>query len=331
MNHPKDMLNERIQYLDVARGMTILMIVAFHVLGETILIYHHFVATMGLQVFLFVTGYFFRRFDWKNNFKKLVIPYILLLITVRCYWDIRMHCGYTTQIADVAKQIILGYTIDDMWLGNGFFVGISWFFPLLFVTKLLYSLICKLTKQNELSKGVFCLALSCVGVIFGQKGMKLPWSIDVAMATLPFLYLGEVARIHAEKFQVLCKNICVMLVSFVAWGLLVYYFGISEMATRSYPQGMTFLMSSSFAMLAVFCLACCINHHLPQIGRFFAVIGKYSFVVLCAHILDKSCIIHAADISIYWLVLEEILIAIVPVGIICVIKEIRKRKKDECK
>ena len=36
----------RIEYLDIARGMTILMIVSFHVLGETILVYHHFVDTM---------------------------------------------------------------------------------------------------------------------------------------------------------------------------------------------------------------------------------------------------------------------------------------------
>ena len=121
-----------------------------------------------------------------------------------------------------------------------------------------------------------------------------------------------------------------MFVSFVAWGLLIYYFGISEMATRSYPQGMTFIMSSSFAMLVVFCLAYLINDYLPQIGRILAFIGKYSFVVLCAHIVDKSCIVHAEHISIYWLVLEELLIALLPVGIVYVVKAVRKRKKDEC-
>ena len=38
----------RVEYLDVARGMTMMMIVVFHVLGETNLIYHRFVVTMGL-------------------------------------------------------------------------------------------------------------------------------------------------------------------------------------------------------------------------------------------------------------------------------------------
>ena len=72
----------RIEYLDIARGMTILMIVSFHVLGETILVYHHFVDTMGLQVFLFVSGYFYKKFDLWKNIKKLVIPYMLLLTVV---------------------------------------------------------------------------------------------------------------------------------------------------------------------------------------------------------------------------------------------------------
>ena len=91
----------RVEYLDVARGMTMMMIVVFHVLGETNLIYHRFVVTMGLQVFLFVSGFFFRRFDVKKNLQKLVLPYALLLVTVRVYWDIMLHMARPGQVLDI--------------------------------------------------------------------------------------------------------------------------------------------------------------------------------------------------------------------------------------
>ena len=314
----------RIEYLDIARGMTILMIVSFHVLGETILVYHHFVDTMGLQVFLFVSGYFYKKFDLWKNIKKLVIPYMLLLTVVRVYWDVRLHSGFDTQVTDLLKQFVIGYTYDTMWQQNGFFVGIAWFFPLLVASRLLYVIVTRIEKENLLVKGCLCLGLSCAGVVIGSHGIKLPWSLDVAMASLPFVYLGELARNYQQVFTAMYRKIWLLAAFLVTWAVMVFQYGISELASRLYPNGMTFLIISSLSMFVVIGAAYFLEHYLPKLGKVFVIYGKYSFAVLCAHILDKSCLVHSPETNIYLLLLYELFLASIPVIVICLIRIVKK-------
>ena len=280
MEESKIAAGERVEYLDVARGLTILMIIAFHVLGETNLVYHHFVDTMGLQVFLFVTGYFLKRFSIKKNIQKLVIPYIALLVFVRCYWDIRSQSGFNTQMQDLLKQILMGYTYDELWQGNGVFVGIAWFFPLLAACRLLYVLIGKISKDNFAVKGSLCFCLCCAGVVIGMTGIRLPWNLDVAMASLPFLFMGNLARVYRGQFTEMYKKIWILTGFFIVWGVMIHFYGYSELATRRYPNGVTFLVTSSLAMFIVIGISYLLYQYLPKVCKIFIIYGEYSMAVL---------------------------------------------------
>lgn len=319
----------RVEYLDVARGITIWMVILFHVLGETSLIYHHFAATMVMEVFLFVSGYFFRGFDVKKNLLKLCLPYVLMLVIVRIYWDIALHMAEPGHILDVLKQAVLGYTIDGLWQGNGVYVGIAWFLPMLVAARLVYFVICRLGKEDDVVKGILAVVVSCAGVVIGNQGIRLPWSLDVAMATAFFMYLGDLAHRYPGKAESYFKKPWLLAASFAVWGVLVYCFGYSELPFRSYPNGMTFLISSTLSMSIVLGVSYLIARHLPHVTKILSVCGKYSFVILCAHIFDKSCLVHSPETNIFVLAAWELFLACTPVIVICLYQYFKKKGTRE--
>lgn len=303
----------RVIYLDVARGITIWMVIAFHVLGETSLIYHHFAATMVMQMFLFVSGYFFHGFNVKKNLLKLFLPYTLMLVVVRIYWDIVLHTAEPGHVLDVLKQAILGYTMDELWQGNGVYVGIAWFLPMLAAARLVYFLICKIEKENEIVRGMLSVIVSCAGVVIGNQGIRLPWSLDVAMAMAFFMFLGDFAHRHREMVEAYLRKPWLLAASFLTWGVLVYCFGYSELPFRSYPNGMTCLLVSTLSMSVVLGISYLIAKYLPHITKIMSMCGRYSFVILCAHILDKSCLVHSPETNIFLLTAWELFLACIPV------------------
>lgn len=316
----------RIAYLDVARGLTMLMIVAFHVLGETSLVYHRFVVTMGLQVFLFVSGFFYRGFHLKKNLLKLVLPYALLLAVVRVYWDVALRIAWPGQVLEIAKQIVLGYTIDTLWQGNGFYVGIAWFLPMLVASRLVYWFVCKLGKDNYVMRGGLAVLVSCAGVVIGNQGIRLPWSLDVAMATIFFMYLGDFTHRYQDKVMEILEKPWIFLAAFVTWGVLVHCFGYSELAIRSYPYGMTFLLVSTLSMGVVLEVSYMISCHLRHVTKALRVAGQYSFMILCAHVLDKSCLVHSPETNIFLLAAWELFLACSPVLVICLYQWLKKKR-----
>jgi fucose 4-O-acetylase-like acetyltransferase len=318
---------KRVIYLDTARGITILLIVAFHVLGETYMVFHDFVASMCLEMFLFVSGYFFRGFDWKKNLQKLVLPYGMLLCFVRLYWDIRQRSGVTTQVADLLYQFVLGYTIDGLWIKKGYFVGIAWFFPLLVSSRLLYATLCKAVKEPLVIRGILCLMISGLGILLGKHIGRLPWSLDVAMAALPFVYMGNVAGKQPQFFENMYRKFWMMPVLLGIWLLLRNSFGYNELPTRQYPNGMTFLAVSFASMFLVMQIAYLVDAYLPKIAAVLGFYGKYSMAVLCVHILDKSCMVYPQDANIYLLLVWELFLASLPVIVMAVVKRYRKQMK----
>ncbi len=319
----------RVEWLDVARGLAILMLVVFHVLGETNLVYHHFAATTGVHVFLFVSGYFFRGFDLKKNLKKLVLPYVLLLVVVCVYWDIALGTAWPGQVIDVAKQAVLGYTLDELWQGNGFFVGISWFLPLLVSVRLLYALICRMEKENYVVRGIMVVIISCAGVVIGNQGIKLPWSLDVAMAGIFFVYLGDVSCHYQESVLAYLRKPWLVASAFVTWGVLVYCFGYGELPMRSYPNGVTFLLVSSLSVSVVLGISYYISRYLHHLTKVLCVAGKYSFLILCAHVLDKSCLVHSPETNIYLLAVWELFLACVPVFVVCFYRWVKTKGTEK--
>lgn len=75
--------NQRIEYIDIAKGMGIILMIMGHIgYGE---LFHRFIHAFHMPLFYFCAGLFFKEanaFDMRNYInkkaKRLLVPYILL-------------------------------------------------------------------------------------------------------------------------------------------------------------------------------------------------------------------------------------------------------------
>lgn len=80
------------------------------------------------------------------------------------------------------------------------------------------------------------ICLSCLGIYIGKRIAFLPWSLDVALVSLIFIWAGNYLRISgfADKYPpMLYGSICLIL-----WTILLIPGFQIELATRMYPGGM---------------------------------------------------------------------------------------------
>lgn len=321
--------SKRIAYLDIARGTTMLLTIAFHVLGETFLPFHHFVASMCLTVFFFVSGYFFNGFHWRNVLQKLVIPYWIVLAAVRILWSIRTRKWRAAYIGRLLLQMFLGRTIDSMWPGQAKYVGIIWFLPLLACARLVYMGICRITGERVQIRGILCLLCSLIGVSIGDRGIRLPWSLDAALAAIPFMWMGEAARLYQRDRKRILSNPLSLGVLFAGWAFLTYFAGYSELAMRKYPYGLLWLVISAASTLFTIGISMQIDRHLKYPAAMLAWCGRYSMVLLIAHVMDKSCMTYPKGFPIGIQLVMEMLWALLPVLIWYVFCRIHVKRVTE--
>ncbi len=213
---------KRIEYIDLAKGLCILLVVSWHIDGGRLLysndnILNFFSAfRMPLYytlsgIFISIRGEYFHFFQKKIN--KLIIPLIFFItITNLVFW--------------IGKDL-LGGTEKDWFRGDFewmspliFFTGIPffpdgsasesgfnnyalWFLPSLFNAYMIYMLIDRVTSNHFYKKVISIIAIAIIGCILDRKGIYLPFFLISSMRALPFLLIGELLR---KKTSLLVAN-----------------------------------------------------------------------------------------------------------------------------
>ena len=187
MREPNKLQN-RISWLDYGKGISMLLIILFHVdmiyAGESSLLVNLFFYHTSIAFFFFTSGYVAKieKFDFKNSIsyiiKRLLIPYFI----------------FSTIIYTI-KYPLRGMDIDFFTMLYDIFGGIaSWFVAALVVSRLALSIILKFTKSISII-GICCLLLSVVGFIVTQY-LEAPvlWFANYGLISMIYIYLGIVYR-----------------------------------------------------------------------------------------------------------------------------------------
>lgn len=210
-------LNNRILWIDFARGLTMLLVIWSHTL-----LYRNipgkYLTAGFIGVFFFITGYLMqnRKIRRDNGFtiikkqgKNLLIPYAIasiVLILINTIWS------YITN-ACIIKQDIINFF--GMFYGRLFFsiqqdmpqivfLGASnavlWFLPAMFISFLLY-LVLRITKfpYTMFFIGIYI----CCGIGFTFSPILMPWSLDTAPI---FAVIMFSAKLY-QKYEKLSSNL----------------------------------------------------------------------------------------------------------------------------
>ena len=252
-----------------------------------------------LPIFFFCAGYYFNyekyKLDFKNYVKKsvqrLLAPYFFTLVICYVYSLIvsnlsidqylpilgKMICGWLYSCGNVIKP-----AMDIIPC------GVIWFLTCLFVCRILFFLVLRIFEKFQLTlfqKIVILYVIGLAGIITG-KYIFLPWSIDIALAALYFMFGGYITKQH----KLLEKKADIFFLIFA--GILLYSnvkCGGLSLNNRSYFVP---LLSLNTAVVFSF-LFSKLSIKISQTNFTFlknalAYCGKYSLIILIFHLQDEG-------------------------------------------
>lgn len=283
----------RIQYIDLAKGFCIILVVLHHV--ESSMGVHFWFDTyyraFFMPLFFLLSGLFFKPYENFYGFtirkaNKLLIPFLFFFIFTAVLPTISLKIFGFPHFASI-KPFNASTIVSFIWPEQFANVPI-WFLWCLFIMNFMFYGICllaiKLTSKCQklfaLSVSLMCFTIGVSGYIIVKNDINIPAFIDSAMVAMPFFGLGFVLNKHTtilvnnkyDKF-----NLIVVLMSIIILYLLTT--GNINYRTNSYKVNIVQLyLVGFFGSFSVLFLSKII-HELPLISWW----GKYSLIILVTH------------------------------------------------
>lgn len=273
----------RIEYLDIARGIAIILMVVGHVIGKGWK--RDLIFSFHMPLFIIVSGMFFKEKSFKdfivNTIKKLIIPYVLAVLIVDVVkFGFFEKNNFIDVIVDYFKQIALSYSYLKMNTTINP-IGVLWFIPFLAIVRLCFYILKKISKEDDILLGVECLFLSYIGYILAIKKIWLPFSFDIALACLVFYFIGY-ALMKFELVNKIINNKKIIIIFLITW-LITIKFGSIEIAIRKFPNGLFTYIGAFCGSMVVMKISMIINNKFNFIGKILGWFGKNSMYVLICH------------------------------------------------
>jgi fucose 4-O-acetylase-like acetyltransferase len=207
--------SERVEYIDVARGIGILLVALAHADVSIFSPYlHRLIYSFHMPLFFFLSGYFFNseipfwRF-LKRRFNSILKPYFVTILLIYIASISFTNMRFVTAFGRITKSLYAtGYYIDWVQL---------WFLPSLFVTSLFafllyHSVLIRIGNRYVrwlILLGVQALGVAILGVFYpfslsllGKEYelFGLPFSLDLVLLSGFFYIMGnEIRQASPEK------------------------------------------------------------------------------------------------------------------------------------
>lgn len=183
---PAAPVKRRIDHADTIRGVCILLVNYFH--SNVSFFMLKYVSNICVHPFLFMAGYFYSTKaplsdTLKKKLRTLIVPYYVLGLGYYLLW---LAFSYGSGADIIAPLKALLYSP----IGNFPIEPSLYFLPVMFFSTMMLAVIVKLFK-NEYLRFALVLGITILGSIWNDRfSMRLPMSLDCAMAVLLYFYLG---------------------------------------------------------------------------------------------------------------------------------------------
>jgi fucose 4-O-acetylase-like acetyltransferase len=238
--------NSRLQYIDTAKGIGIILVVVAHT--STPLYLHNIIYQFHMPLFFILSGFFYEdKYDKSpvpfiiKRIKSLYFPYvrygfILLFSFMTLNFFLTGTTGYSfLGLSKVSLFLIIG--IGGVPLG-----GALWFLRSLFIVIMLFlGIRFLLTKINipDKIKNILLFGLIFICLIAGYN-TQLPYNISSSLVALFFYYIGYLYRKYNDFIK---PNVFIAIISFVVV-LLSALINTVDMAYNTYSYLSLFILSS---------------------------------------------------------------------------------------
>ena len=328
---------QRIAWLDIAKAITILLVVFGHTLrgGTTFkIVYSFHVAT-----FFLLSGMTCKTDQLKERIKKdvlrILVPYycfsvlsILIFFFLGNFAADKLGISVDTSLWNNLKEMFYGCPVRERLKYN----MPLWFLPCLFATKMLYYGLNKLCKEKPIQILVWSLVLAAVGVTYTRLGGPgLPFNLSVALKMLFFFSLGRVLFPHLdllEKWQLQgAKAIVLGVLILLVTGIVAYLAPKVDYADDSFPNFATFLITAITGSFGVCFLSIGIGNCkvLEYVGmNTLAILVMHKFPVLLFQTVGPQASLFNQDDSVLKITLA-LTVSLISIGLCLIAGQIIQR------
>ncbi|GAB4398093.1 MAG: acyltransferase family protein [Anaerolineales bacterium] len=288
-------MNKRIGFIDIAKGIGILLVVLAHNdLQAYAPFLHKVIYSFHMPLFFFLSGMFFRPETpfWqliRKRFDSLLKPYFFTLIFIYFAAVFFGNMGFPVAFSRLAKSLYAnGFTLD--WVA-------MWFLPALFTMNLVAFGFYRLLGETPLWARLLALtAMLTIGLLtldafmpfslplFGKSLTLngLPWSLDLALVAGFFFILGrETNTSLPEKFY--ASPWLLAASAALALTLLILSPATIDLNTRLWESPLINSLEALAGIAFVLALSYQLERSPAWLGNFFRYMGQISIVLLIFH------------------------------------------------
>lgn len=188
----------RIEYIDLAKGLCIILVVIYHMIEYYSLEMplNNFFKAFRLPLYFFLSGMFFKKYNGFYDFlrrkvNKLIVPFI--------FWFLFLSVFVSSLLSQIGivlwstRSITIWDKLTDWITAETFPNAPIWFILCLFEVNILFYLCLIFTEKKK--KGTLMLFISCllgggIGILLWYFKVNLPIYIDSSFTALPFFMFG---------------------------------------------------------------------------------------------------------------------------------------------
>lgn len=276
-------MNNRIEYIDIAKGLTMLMVVFVHTNAEvhsdsaTLQCVNNFIMAFFMPAFFVYSGMFIKKEKWGDFFvkksKTLLVP--LMFFYLLGY----LFSAVVAQVGIVSLHNEFVWTnIFNIFLSKTFSNGSLWFLAALFVGLAIVQACLRISNcvVRYMALGVFAV----VGMLWNTLfSCRMPFYADSGCYAMGFLVVGHLLMnvLKAKDLVRDKKTLLVFLMSFLVVFSLQENKSSMMVATWHGNLVLSWVVGICGAIMTLTFSA------LVKECKFLAYVGKNSIVVLCVH------------------------------------------------
>lgn len=279
----KDNEKRRIDFVDLTKGVCIILVVMGHIGGSfDQLDQHSILSCFRMPLYFFISGIFFKSYEGLFSFclkkiNKLIIPFIFFYVSAfllkYIVWKIAPGIFH---LPVSWKELLFVFQGHALIKSN----PPIWFLIALFNCNILFYLIHFLRNKHLPVMFAITIIIGCIGFYLGKVQIVLPLYIDVAMTALPFYVAGFWVRRYNfflypshrfDKFIPLFVLVALVFMCFTAT--------TPGMRTNNYPGNIFQTYLAAFAGIFIILLIC---KKIKKIN-IISYLGRYSIITLSIH------------------------------------------------
>lgn len=320
---PNDVIShtKRIAYLDIGRGLAMIMVVIGHIFQPQLFgqEFRYALFAVHLPLFLLVSGILYKERPFlsllKKSFLKILIPYIVGVLLILIFYVVSQHQDFLiswknislSKIGSISKILVSAFIVNggDYYLFApklNIVIGAIWYLVGYFEVLVLFKCILLITKKLYLQVGIISL-LTLIGYMIGSH-TALPLQILSSFVMLPFFASGYYSKNYwlnrnsLENKQVM---FFIILLGIILWylsasnGILLL---VSAQATQGPVLATISGIFSSIALLLV--IRILVDKNLLIGKQFLSKLGQLSLYVLVVHNLDLT------SLPVTWIIMDHL-------------------------